>query len=330
MYVKFTTTTSDKLSTLAITNGQIIALADIDGYYYDMGGVRHAAVGVKQVDILPAAGQSGMIYIFNSKLYVWNGTQFVDATVDIATTLNPGIVKPDGTTILVSSDGTISTSNSGVSSFNGRAGAITLESADVVNALGYTPSSTTGVLSFNSRSGAVTLTSTDVTNALGFTPPRSNTTYTAGPGITLTGTQFSNAGVTSFKSRTGAVSPASGDYTSSLVTRTATTYVPGTTVEASLVQINKVNTFSVGRTAWVANSDSTTRSDYPYIATINTTEYTNNSVPVWKIIGTGTIPTVAEERIAAKILQAYFTSSNITLYTTEKPTVDLRLLVKGV
>lgn len=41
MDVKFTTTTSAKLNTLPIEDGQIIALSDKPGYYYDMGSARH-------------------------------------------------------------------------------------------------------------------------------------------------------------------------------------------------------------------------------------------------------------------------------------------------
>lgn len=61
----------------------------------------------------------------------------------------------------------------GVSSFNTRTGAVTLQSSDVSTALGYLP-----VASFNSRTGSVVLTSTDVTNALTFTPAASNHTHT--------------------------------------------------------------------------------------------------------------------------------------------------------
>jgi len=66
------------------------------------------------------------------------------------------------------------TGAAGVSTFNSRTGAVTLTSADVTDALGFTPGTgsggTAGVSTFNSRTGAVTLTSADVTNALGFTP----------------------------------------------------------------------------------------------------------------------------------------------------------------
>ena len=54
-----------------------------------------------------------------------------------------------------------------------------------------TISSTSAVTSVFGRTGAVTLTKDDVTTALGYTPPSSNTTYTAGTALTLSGTQFS-------------------------------------------------------------------------------------------------------------------------------------------
>ena len=46
-------------------------------------------------------------------------------------------------------------------------------------------------------SGVISLTKSNVTSALGYTPPTSNTTYSAGTGLTLTGTSFSlsNSGV---------------------------------------------------------------------------------------------------------------------------------------
>lgn len=66
-----------------------------------------------------------------------------------------------------------SSGSSGVSTFNTRNGAVTLTSADIVTALGYTPSAgTSGVNTFNTRTGSVVLTSGDVTGALGFTPPQ--------------------------------------------------------------------------------------------------------------------------------------------------------------
>ena len=114
------------------------------------------------------------------------------------------------------------------------------------------------------------------------------------------------------------------------ITRTATTYVPGTTVEASLQQINKINIFSLATSSWVSNTETATKTDYPYVANISTTEYTNDSAPLWKLIGSGNVPTKSEQTQASKVPQAYFTASSITLYATSKPSVALRLLVKGV
>lgn len=46
-------------------------------------------------------------------------------------------------------------------------------------------------------SGTISLTKANVTTALGYTPPTTNTTYSAGTGISLSGTTFSNSGVRS-------------------------------------------------------------------------------------------------------------------------------------
>ena len=46
-------------------------------------------------------------------------------------------------------------------------------------------------------SGTISLTKANVTSALGYTPPTTNTTYSAGTGISLSGTTFSNSGVRS-------------------------------------------------------------------------------------------------------------------------------------
>ena len=59
-----------------------------------------------------------------------------------------------------------------VNHFNGRTGDVVLGSADVINALGYTPRNSADALveSFNGRTGDVALASPDVTGALGYTP----------------------------------------------------------------------------------------------------------------------------------------------------------------
>ena len=59
-----------------------------------------------------------------------------------------------------------------VNHFNGRTGDVVLGSADVINALGYTPRNSADALveSFNGRTGDVALAGPDVTGALGYTP----------------------------------------------------------------------------------------------------------------------------------------------------------------
>jgi hypothetical protein len=75
----------------------------------------------------------------------------------------------------------VQASTTGVSSFMGRTGAITLQTADVTTALGYTPynesnptgyvtATTAPVRSVFGRTGVVSMISADVTTALGYTP----------------------------------------------------------------------------------------------------------------------------------------------------------------
>jgi hypothetical protein len=138
----------------------------------------------------------------------------------------------------------------GVTTFNGRSGAVTPQSGDytaaqVTNAVDQTgsyanpswitslayskltgaPSST--VTSFNSRTGAVTpqsgdYTAAQVTNAVSTLGSYANPSWiTSLDYAKLTGTPTSV--VTSFNTRTGAVTPQSGDYTAAQVTNAVST-----------------------------------------------------------------------------------------------------------
>lgn len=111
------------------------------------------------------------------------------------------------------------------------------------------------------------------------------------------------------------------------------TYVKKNGVATRLVGIpkgwNVVNTFNVASTAWVANPDSTTSSTYPYVATISTTYFTNDSQPIWQMNGVGTLPTSTEREAINLVLDAIFTSTGVTLYATDQPTVDLVLETGG-
>lgn len=88
-------------------------------------------------------------------------------------------------------------------------------------------------------------------------------------------------------------------------------------------------TFNVASTDWEENQDSSTSTDYPYIAEINTQYYNNNSRPIWQMNGVGVIPTETEQQNIKLILEAVFSSSGVVLYATDEPSVNLVLEVKG-
>lgn len=89
------------------------------------------------------------------------------------------------------------------------------------------------------------------------------------------------------------------------------------------------HTFTVLSTDWITNTDTTTKTDYPYIAVVSTVYYENDSHPLWQMNGSGIIPTATEQAEINKILEAYFTSTNITLYAAECPSVNLVLEVRN-
>ena len=77
MDVKFISTTSEKLSDLPVVNGQIIALSDISGYYYDMNDTRYTASNIEFVNNLPTSGTANKLYIYENNIYTWNGSKFL-------------------------------------------------------------------------------------------------------------------------------------------------------------------------------------------------------------------------------------------------------------
>lgn len=89
MDVVFITTTSEKLDAVPVINGQVIALSDVDAYYYDQGNTRHSASQHIVTESLPSAGTKGGIYVVTGGsapgMYVWNEDTFykVCANADI-------------------------------------------------------------------------------------------------------------------------------------------------------------------------------------------------------------------------------------------------------
>lgn len=82
---------------------------------------------------------------------------------------------------------------------------------------------------------------------------------------------------------------------------------------------------------WTANSDSATNTLYPYIYTISSSLYSNDSRPVWDCVGTAStgIPTDTELEDIALIQQAYFSTSGVTIYATDQPSGSVVFRSKG-
>lgn len=117
MDILWTSTTSSKLSELNIVNGQLIYLTDINAAYYDVGSRRRLVSNLQIVNALPStsAAQEGAIYGMISgtghlDTWVWDATSstYKQMTGYLATASSAGLVKPDGTTITVDTNGVIS------------------------------------------------------------------------------------------------------------------------------------------------------------------------------------------------------------------------------
>ncbi len=117
MDVRFISTTSSKLSQLAVSNGQLIYLADLDASYYDMAGQRRPLSSMRVVSSLPSTSvaQEGVLYaVINNDGHadasIWSASmsRYVPLSGYAATATTLGLVKPDGTTITIDANGTIS------------------------------------------------------------------------------------------------------------------------------------------------------------------------------------------------------------------------------
>ena len=94
--------------------------------------------------------------------------------------------------------------------------------------------------------------------------------------------------------------------------------------------LTEITNFAILTTDWVANTDVSTSTDYPFICTKSSDKFSNDSRPIYQFLGSGTIPTVDELTEAGYISVVNFSTSGVTLYATEKPLNTLNLVVKGV
>lgn len=95
-------------------------------------------------------------------------------------------------------------------------------------------------------------------------------------------------------------------------------------------EFGATHTFALATTIWVANTDPNTSTDYPYVAVITSSYYTDDSAPIWDLLGAGNIPTSTERESMNMIMEAYFDHTGVILYATDQPTVALTLRVKGL
>lgn len=78
MLPSFISTTSDKIDTVPIDDGQIIVLSDKSGYFYDFDGKRRAVGGISFIPDLSESGQEDILYICTEPagLYLWNSGEY--------------------------------------------------------------------------------------------------------------------------------------------------------------------------------------------------------------------------------------------------------------
>ena len=138
---------------------------------------------VTSVGATVAGGYSAAITVTGSPITTAGS---LTITPNVFTSTTPGIVplSNGGTTNFLRADGTWAAAGgtAGVTTFNTRSGAVTLLSADVTTALGFTPYNATNPSGFTSNTGTVTSTSVVTANGVSGTVATATTT----PAITLT------------------------------------------------------------------------------------------------------------------------------------------------
>lgn len=97
--------------------------------------------------------------------------------------------------------------------------------------------------------------------------------------------------------------------------------------QGSLTQAHP--SYEISASSWVANSDSSTNTDYPYIYTVSASGMTATDVPICQLFGTGTVTTQAEMADIALVQEIVSGTDALTLYATGLPTNNLVLQTIG-
>ena len=91
----------------------------------------------------------------------------------------------------------------------------------------------------------------------------------------------------------------------------------------------QATSYNITASSWVANSDSSTNTDYPYIYTVTVSGMTATDVPICQLFGTGTVTTQAEMADIALVQEIVSGTDTLTLYATGLPTNNLVLQTIG-
>ena len=161
MDVKFIAVPSNSLATVPVVNGQIIALTDVPGYFYDMSSTRMQISSVINVATLPVSGQSNTVYTVTTGdtnhgkgTYLWDATELEWVPVSV------NGVKGNAETDYRYGDVNITPANIGLGNVENKSVSqifAELTALDITTALGYTPVSSTEKGAAN---GVATLDST--------------------------------------------------------------------------------------------------------------------------------------------------------------------------
>lgn len=91
----------------------------------------------------------------------------------------------------------------------------------------------------------------------------------------------------------------------------------------------QATSYNITASSWVANSDSSTNTDYPYKYSVSASGMTATDVPICQLFGTGTVTTQAEMADIALVQEIVSGTDTLTLYATGLPTNNLVLQVIG-
>ena len=88
--------------------------------------------------------------------------------------------------------------------------------------------------------------------------------------------------------------------------------------------INKSRIYILNSTAWVATSNET----YPYKMTISSYEFSDDDTPICQVWGVNEIENEDEMVGISYIKKVIVNSTGITVYASNRPTVNLKLVLK--